>query len=320
MYALILVDYNALEKAVAYTKLCRQYLGEAGASHVVIVENGTVEKPLEMLAQAFGEPKTHPCDQVEQTVYCFEKDGQQIAYCHSGGNLGYARGNNLGVRIADAIWSDSFYIISNNDLVFEKPLDMTLVDSLFDRHPDIGIIGPTVITPAGERQSPRYWQSASHRLIANYWIPAFGGLLGEERRMRLWERCCRDTIDGAESGYHAWVSGCFFFVRAETFHRAGMFDEHTFLYAEEMILAKRLEAVGSRVYFCREIEVIHKHAESTKKVLAAFRMTQIDFEANYYCYKNYLHTSPILLALAKVSFWLFTALFKLKQKLKEGNS
>jgi len=317
MYALILVDYNALQKTVEYARLCWQYLGQAGASHVVIVENGTVEKPLEMLAQAFGAPKVCPCDQVAQTVYCFEKGGQQIAYCHSGGNVGYARGNNLGVRIADAIWGDPFYIISNNDLVFEEPLDMALVDSLFKQHSDVGIIGPAIVTPAGERQSPRYWQKAGHRLITNHWVSAFGGLLGEERRMQLWNRWCRDTLDEAQTGYHAWISGCFFFVRAEAFHKAGMFDEHTFLYAEEMILAKRLEAVGSRVYFCREVEVIHKHAESTRKALAAFRITQIDFEANYYFYKTYMHTSPLVLALAKLSFALFTGLFKVKQLFKK---
>lgn len=319
MYALILVDYNAPQKAVEYTKLCRQYLGQTGASHVVIVENGTVEKPLEILAKAFGEPKVCACDQVAQTVYCFEKDGQQIAYCHSGGNVGYAKGNNLGVKIADAIWGDPFYIISNNDLVFEKPLDMALVDSLFDRYPDVGILGPTVITPAGERQSPRYWQTAFDRLIAAYWVPALGGLLGEKCRMELWRKHCRDTLDDAQTGCHAWISGCFFFVRAEAFHKAGMFDEHTFLYAEEMILAKRLEAVGSKVFFCREIEVVHKHAESTRKALAAFRMTQIDFAANYYFYKTYMHTSPLVLALAKLSFVLFTGLFKVKQLFKRGS-
>ncbi len=317
MYSLIIVDYNSVETTLDYVERCRQYLG-AAASHVVVVENGNETGVAEILSQRYGDCDIKALSGISKQIYCFEKDGQQIAYCGSGENLGYAKGNNLGVRIADALWNDPYYIISNNDLVFEGTVDMALVERLFAVNPDIGIIGPAVITPQGERQSPRFWQSAFHRLIANYWISAFGGLVGEEKRMRLWERYCKDTIENAESGYHAWISGCFFFARAEAFHKAGMFDEHTFLYAEEMILAKRLEAVGSRVYFCREIEVVHKHAESTKKALAAFRMTQIDFEANYYCYKNYLHTSPILLALAKLSFALFTGLFKVKQLFKRG--
>ena len=317
MYTLILVDYNGLEKTIAYTKLCREALGQSAASHVVIVDNGTQEDPVGMLTKAFGEPVLRPCTQVPQTVYFFQQEGQQIAYCHSGGNVGYARGNNLGVKVGDALWNDPFYIISNNDLVFEKPLDMALVDSIFARYPDVGIIGPTVITPQGERQSPRYWQTAFDRLFAAHWLPAFGGLLGEKRRMELWRRHCRDTLDDAQTGYHAWISGCFFFVRAEAFHKAGMFDENTFLYAEEMILAKRLEAVGSRVYFCREVEVIHQHAQSTKKAMAEFQMKKIDFAANYYFYKTYMHTSPVVLALAKLTFALFTGLFRVKQLFKK---
>lgn len=315
MYSLIIVDYNSMEATMEYIERCKQYLGMA-ASHVVIVENGDHTGATERLSQRYGACHVKCLTGISQQVCCFEKDGQQIAYCASGDNLGYAKGNNLGVMIADKLWNDPYYIISNNDLVFARPMDMALISRLFDEDPTVGIIGPAVITPQGQRQSPRCWQSAAHRLIANYWISAFGGLLGEKRRRGLWERYCKDVLEDAQTGYCPWISGCFFFARAEAFHRAGMFDAHTFLYAEEMILAKRLEAVGSRVFFCREAEVVHNHAQSTQKALAVFRMTEIDFAANYYFYREYMHTPKALLALAKGSFWVFTALFKLKQVLK----
>lgn len=35
-------------------------------------------------------------------------------------------------------------------------------------------------------------------------------------------------------------------------------------------LAKRMGAVGSRVFFCRELEVIHKYGETTKKRVRIF--------------------------------------------------
>lgn len=316
MYSLIVVDYNSLEKTIEYIQLCWKFLGEKGAAHVVIVENGTPSNPLELLADNFGETELLRSLEIEQPVYSFEKGNQQVLYCNSGANLGYAKGNNLGVIIASKIWSDPFYIISNNDLVFSKTLDLSVVDHIFDEKPEVGIVGPMVVTPAGEQQSPRILQSAPRRLIVNYWISACGNLLGSNTGRKLWDKYCNDTVQNAQNGFFDWVTGCFFFVRADAFHRAGMFDNYTFLYAEEMIIAKRLESVGSRVYFCRDVEVIHKHAESTKKALTTFRMAEVDFDANCYFYSRYMGVSKTKITCAKISFALYRVLFHTKQKIK----
>ena len=314
MYSLIIVDYNSIEATMDYIDRCRQYLGAVGAVHIVIVENGKEEGVAEALADRFGDSITQSLPDLDRNVYCYKKDEQEIIYCASGDNLGYARGNNLGAEIANAIWHDPFYIISNNDLVFSEVLDLSKIDTLFSENPQIGVIGPLVVTSAGECQSPRRWLSAPRRLLASYGISAFGSLLGKKWRLRLWNKHCNDTVVDAPSGYCDWVSGCFMFVRADAFHKAGMFDPHTFLYAEEPILAKRLEAIGSRVYFCREVAVIHKHAESTKKAIAKFRMVEIEFDANCYFYSSYMGTSKACILCAKTCFKLYRLMFQAKHK------
>ena len=303
MYSLIIVDYNSLEKSIAYTQLCKQFLGAAGASHVVIVENGAPGQAEEQLSAAFGMPTQ--LQLVQRTVNKYEADGQTVLYCHTNENLGYARGNNLGVELSHAFWQDPFCIISNNDLVFDGPPDLSLIDGLFDANPQIALIGPRVVTPAGEVQSPRRWQSAFRRLIASYWLSAV---------RPLWDKYCNDTLSQAESGPCDWISGCFMFVRTDAFQKAGMFDPNTFLFAEEMILSKRLEKIGCQVYFCREVEVIHKHGQTVKKSIDVLRSITIEFQSNCYFYKHYRGTSGIMLGLAKVSFWLFGALFRCKNK------
>jgi GT2 family glycosyltransferase len=193
MYSLIVVDYNSLEKTIEYIQLCRQFLGRKGSAHVVIVDNGTLEHPLQLLADHFGKSELLNSPEIEQPIYSFKAEDQQILYCHSGANLGYAKGNNLGVKIARNVWNDPFYIISNNDLVLSKTLDLSIIDHLFETNHQIGVIGPRVITPAGEQQSPRRWQSVFQRLIANYWVSACGGLLGRTKRQQLWSKYCNDT-------------------------------------------------------------------------------------------------------------------------------
>ncbi len=304
MYSLIIVDYNSIKNTIKYVASCKENLGLMGASHVVILQNGAFEGTLAELKSFFGGYEICEVEDVEQTLYKFRNDFQEIYYCHSGANLGYAKGNNLAIRIASRIWSDSYYIVSNNDIAFKETMDLSLVNKVFEENASVGVIGPSIITPQFEHQSPRYWQSAAQRLIFNHWISAFGGIFGSKTRRYLFDKYANDTIKEAKSGLYAWVSGCFMFIRAKAFEKAGMFDQNTFLYAEEMILSKRLERVGYNIYFLREIEIIHNHAQTTKKTISQLKSTEIDFHANYYFYKNYTDASAATLFLAKVSFKL----------------
>lgn len=316
LFSLILVDYNSLKETIEYVLSCKTGLGTYGASHIVIVENGNFVGTLEKLSKCFGEYEICSVADIEQSIYKFSNNFQEIYYCSSEANLGYAKGNNLGIHIAKSIWNDPYYIVSNNDLVFKEAIDLSIVDRIFRENTSIGVIGPSIVTPNGELQSPRRWQSAAQRLIFNYWLSAFGGIFGKETRKKIWDKYANDTIKEAPSGMFAWVSGCFMIIRAAAFHDAGMFDENTFLYAEEMILSKRMEAAGYRIYYCKELEVIHNHAQTTKKALAAFRMVEIDFYANLYFYKYYANTSGVILFCAEISFKLLKLCINIKNALR----
>ena len=312
MYSLIIVDYNSIKNTIEYVLSCKESLGTVGASHIVIVENGEFDGTLEELSSHFGEHAICEISEIEQKIYKFSNDFQEIYYCCSGANLGYAKGNNLAIRIAANIWNDPYYIISNNDLVFKEEIDLSLVDKVFKENACVGVIGPSILTPDGEAQSPRRWQSATHRLIFNYWILSVGGIFGERLRNKLFNNYANDAVIDAKSGICDWVSGCFMFIRAEAFKKCNMFDESTFLYAEEMILAKRMEKIGYKIYFLKELSLVHNHAVTTKKTIAMFKMVEIDFYANHYFYKNYTDTSAAVIVLARISFKLIQMCSKIK--------
>ena len=314
MYTLIIVDYNSLENTLKYIDLCKENLGKTGAGHVMIVENGDQENAPELLRQYYGEETAQTVK--DKTVRLYEKDWQTICFCSSGGNIGYARGNNLGAEIARELWNDPYYIISNNDLIFPTPVDLRLTTALFTENPQIGVIGPAVTSPDTTPQSPRVWKSAFHRLIVCTWVSSFGAFLPEKTYNRLSDKVCDDTDHNAVTGKCAWVSGCFMLVKADAFWQAGAFDPHTFLYAEEPILSCRMERAGFEVWFCRELSIIHNHAQTTKKALSVLRMRQLDYEANRYYFKEYRKTNPILLTLADWNFAVYKGIFKLWQKVK----
>ena len=300
MYTLIVVDYNTIDITTGYIELCRQAMGQKGAGHVVIVENGTNEGVLEKLEALYGAGSRHILDGIVQPVYCYETADQQILYCHSCENMGYARGNNLGMQIAKSYFADRFYIISNNDVVFEQPVDLSVADRLFAEHPEIGLLGPRVTTPTGDRQSPYVWQNAFRRLVLFYWKPLLR-LINQVREPLVTPEPATGPCD--------WIIGCFMLVKAEAIEGAGMFDENTFLYAEELILSRRLEVIGYSTWYCRELQVIHKHAQTTKKALSALRTKDINFRSIYYYYKNYTDTSAAILLFAKVNYWIHRTVF-----------
>ena len=55
----------------------------------------------------------------------------------------------------------------------------------------------------------------------------------------------------------AWVSGAIFLIEKAWFDRLGGFDEHFFLYGEELELCFRLRALGGKVVYDPTITVFH---------------------------------------------------------------
>lgn len=316
MYSLILVDYNGLEPTMAYVDACIGALGKKGASHIVIVENGNVENGPSRLAEKYGLWQTAELEGISQVLYRFSVNGYEIVYCDSGDNLGYAKGNNLGAQIAQALWADPYYIISNNDLVFETEFDLDTAQALFDSDPGIGIIGPRVTTPQGDSQSPHKWISAYRRLVVFISLCSFRNILPGKLYKKLKSRLCEDLCFDAVTGPCGWVSGCFMILRASAFHEAGMFDPHTFLYGEEPILSRRMERAGYSVWFCKELSVIHNHAQTTKNAISRLRVLELDFQAMCYYYKTYTSASSFVLWLAKWNFAVFKCLHTIWNKLK----
>ena len=321
MYSLILVDYNSLNATVNYIRSCRNCLGISGTGHIVIVENGSGEGDVDLLQQAFGTYEILNADGISQTLYSFRWEECQIVYCHSGGNLGYAKGNNLGTEIAQKLWADPYYIISNNDLEFPATFDLDIAGKLFESNPKIGAIGPQIITPEGICQSPHRWISAYRRLIVFIWLCSIANFVSPQRYNQLKEKYCNDLDIDAPTGPCGWVSGCFCILRSSAFHKAGMYDPHTFLYAEEPILSRRLEKAGFETWFCRELDLVHRHGQTTKSAMSRLKIFAMDFQSMHYYYRTYTDTSAIVLLLAKWNFALYKGMhtfWNFLKSLKKG--
>lgn len=97
-----------------------------------------------------------------------------------------------------------------------------------------------------------------------------------------------------------WVCGAFMMVKADYFLQAGMFDDSTFLYFEEVILAERLLQINKKVYFLADVEVLHYEGGSSSNINLRKQQFLIDSQVLYY--KKYKHVSSFIIHLYKLSF------------------
>ena len=224
-----------------------------------------------------------------------ETDTKRDAFViNSADNLGFAKGNNLGAEFCKKWFAPKYILFTNNDI---RLIDNDITEKLilkFEEHAEVGIIGPKVVGLDGRRQSPYPYTSFWNCHIWIYWSTLF---YSAEKKRKVFHLDYQET---AQEGYHYYVMGSFFMVRAADFYQCGMFDPHTFLYAEEPILSERMNAIGKKVYYYPEVEVVHEHGATTSKY-AKDTMHDWQFESENYYYREYKHTSLFLIFLGSIT-------------------
>lgn len=160
-----------------------------------------------------------------------------VEVLRTGANLGYAGGNNAGIRRALERGAD-WVLILNNDAVAEPGLHAAL-ERAVARRPDAGLLACRVVREDGTLQfggaKYRSWIGYSGRAHVRSPDVAPGTLLDVDR------------ADGAASV----VS------RAAT-EAAGLLDESLFLYVEDVDWSLRIRRAGFAVVYVSDAVVRHK--------------------------------------------------------------
>jgi GT2 family glycosyltransferase len=209
------------------------------------------------------------------------RDGPRIHLIQSGGNRGYAAGNNVGITIALA--EDADYIaILNNDTIVPRDFPSKLV-SFADSDSIIGIVGPKVIGSNGQVQP------SCARRRTGFWDNLFVfGLMGRFFPNNPWRTSYFYTNS---YNYNVpkrvdLVAGCCMLIRSEVFKMIGLMDENTFLMCEEHILAEKLRKTKFITYIYPDLTIQHLHGQSIK-LESQIWMRKISNKSVYYYLTEY---------------------------------
>lgn len=163
-------------------------------------------------------------------------------------NLGFGRGNNLGLRWAVEHTGCEFFFLLNNDAVVYPDSIRNLEDAMA-RHPDVGIMVPRI---AYLDRPDTLW---------------YGG--GEID----WRRGSARTpgINRASDASMAMIerdvtfaTGCAMFVRRSVFVDIGGFDPRFFMYEEDVEFCLRALEHSIRVRYIPQVLILHKCQGSSR--------------------------------------------------------
>ena len=292
MVGIVIINYKREDLTVRFV---REELSRIRIPHMTVIVN----------LAASDESNEHLCKELEAKLVGGSGDvvfsQESICVLPSPENLGFAKGNNLGAAFCRKNGNPDYLLFANNDIRF---LDDDVVAQMVEKLeslPDAAVIGPRVVGLDGKAQSPFPYMSFWRRRIWMYWSTPF---LSKEKKIRQFQL---DYPEKAKEGYHYYVMGCFFLVRAADFYACGMMDPHTFLYAEEPILSERMAAIGKKFYYFPETCVLHAHGATTSHH-SVERNRRWQFESEVYYYRTYRHTSRLVLLLGRVTYKMMEAL------------
>lgn len=219
--ALVLLNWNGWED----TRECLQSLRAVTTPcRTILVDNGSTDGSVERAREQFPE----------------------IEIVDNGVNLGFAEGNNRGIRHALSTGADYVMLLNNDTLV--DPHFLEPLVAAFDRDRDVGFASP-VILYADEPEAVWFcggeidWRSgwAYHRQVDGGRIP---------------ERGLLPT---------PIATGCCLIASRETWEEVGLLDERFFLFWEDSDWTLRATRAGRAGVVVAESRIWHKVSRSFRR-------------------------------------------------------
>lgn len=222
--ATIVVNYNGFED----TRRCLDSLrGSGSPTSVVLVDNASTAPGIGSLAA----------------------DYPDVTVLRSTENLGFGRGNNVGIRWALEHTSCEFIFLLNNDALVE-PGTVPQLETELDRQPEVGLVTPKIVL-ADEPHALWYgggyvdWRKGSAR-TPGYLGPADAALARQARPV-------------------TFASGCAMLIRRRVLEQVGGFDPRYFMYEEDVELGLRIQRHGWTMHYAPETTVLHRCQGSKRR-------------------------------------------------------
>ncbi len=200
----------------------------------------------------------------------------EVKLVRNGANLGFAKGNNAGIRVARG----EYILILNPDTIVHARALEKLV-AFADRHPEGGAFGCRVLNPDGSNQHP----AVPLPTLTGSFLAACGvrwlGLLSKAQLADEYP-----GWDGRTQKEIGRQSGCCILVRRDVLTQLNGFDERFFYHCEETDLCCRIWKSGWKILFYPDSEITHLGGQSVGRFPIRFALETYRSRYRYF-YKHF---------------------------------
>jgi hypothetical protein len=183
------------------------------------------------------------------------KGWKNVRVVASDRNGGFGAGNNLGVAHAKG----EYVLFLNNDTIVKDASAWEMI-ALMKADERIGAMGGILRNMDGAPQisSGKFFSPLSLIAYLSGFEQFFMSSPKASGRLAL--------VD--------WIKGAYLLIQRKTFLGIGGFDEHIFMYTEDMELCMRLKKAGYQLYIYPHTHVLHKDNGSSNRTFAVIHITR----------------------------------------------
>lgn len=231
--SVIIINYNTID----LTSNCIQSVINYTTSidyEIILVDNASTE-----------------CDPV-----LFLDKFPSIKLICSANNVGFAKGNNLGIEQA----SGDYILLLNSDTILKEDSISKTVQSL-RMHKEVGVIGCRMTYPDGTIQyTARKFRSITWELLDLFRFMLY--LLPYAKRSRL---MLGKYFRHDEPVYCDWLNGAFFLFPKKILSElpGGKLDDRFFMYGEDQLWCEQIQNLGYENLFFADTTIVHINSGST---------------------------------------------------------
>ncbi len=208
------------------------------------------------------------------------QDNPRVKVILADKNSGFSAGNNIGYRYAKEKYKSDYIIVMNNDTEIIQKDFVDRAISIY-KETDYYVLGPDIISSEGIHQSPqrnhiitkketRIWYCK--RILFSVYLHLHRGLKLPDNFViyRIYQKHDAKRIQGFdydERSENVELQGaCFLFSPSFVYSNETAFEELTFMYGEEALLAVRCWRNRWKIIYDPSIKITHLEQAATKQV------------------------------------------------------
>ncbi len=237
--SIIILNWNTAD----LLRACLQSIPPSPSYEIIVVDNHSSDGSVEMVRAEFP----------------------QVALLAQAENLGFSRGNNVGLEVANG----RYLLLLNPDTEI-KPGALERIIQFMDEHEEAAIVGPTVRNPDGSLQPSTSPLPSLRREF-----------LRQTMLFRLLPASHDNKLRQVES-----VSGAALFIRKAWVERIGPLDPHIFMFYEDSDWCQRTLAAGGQIWFVPCAGIMHHKSAASSRFARTRTLIASQRGAVYYFRKH----------------------------------